>query len=91
VYALPILLDAIAAYMGPGVRIIDSGLAIANRTRFVLAGADLLADHERPATLRFLTSADAREISPVVDLLLGEPAAVTHESVGEVIPSIAAV
>ena len=63
--------------------------AIANRTRFILAQADLLADDQAPATLLFLTSAGASEISPVVELLLGESAVVVHESVGEVIPSIA--
>lgn len=87
----PFLLDAIAAYVGPEVRIIDSGQAIANRTRFVLAEADLLADQQAPATLRFLTSADADEISPVVELLLGEPSLVSHQSVGDIAPTIAAV
>jgi glutamate racemase len=77
----PFLREAISAYLGAGVRVIDSGVAIANRTRFVLSGADLLADRQAPATLRFLTSAEASGISPVVDLLLGESALVLHESV----------
>ena len=77
----PFLREAISAYLGAGVRVIDSGVAIANRTRFVLSGADLLADRQAPATLRFLTSAEASGISPVVDLLLGESALVRHESV----------
>ncbi|HYJ13191.1 MAG TPA: glutamate racemase, partial [Thermomicrobiales bacterium] len=85
----PFLLDAIAAYAGSGVRIIDSGLAIANRTRYVLAESDLLADPRALATLEFLTSANAAEISPVVELLLGEPAVIAHEPVGEVAPSMA--
>lgn len=84
----PFLREAITAYVGPGVAIIDSGAAIANRARWVLTGAGLLQPFVEgwTSTLDFQTSAAAEEVAPVVELLLGEPAAVTHQPVGAVLP-----
>jgi glutamate racemase len=81
----PFLRDAIAAYVGPGVAIIDSGAAIANRARWVLTGSGLLQPFAPgwSSTLQFETSATVEEIAPVVELLLGERAPVRHASLGD--------
>lgn len=69
----PFLRDSIESYMGPDVPVIDSGLAIARRTRHVLEAAGLQSVSGRAGVLRLMTSAQASEVAPVASLLLGHP------------------
>ncbi len=79
----PFLRRAITDYVGPGVSIIDSGAAIANRARWVLTEAGLLQPFAEgwTSSLEFQTSASVEDVAPVVELLLGEAASVTHQDV----------
>ncbi|MBA3275887.1 MAG: glutamate racemase, partial [Chloroflexia bacterium] len=81
----PFLRASIEAYMGPGVPVIDSGLAIARRTRHVLALAGLLTDDSAAGSLRFMTSAPAAEVEPVARLLTGQPVIVSMVPATDVI------
>lgn len=68
----PFLRNEIEAYVGPDVAIIDSGEAIARRSRFVLNEAGLLRDDEdRSGTFQLLTSAPPEKIGRVASMLLG--------------------
>jgi len=78
----PFLRDAIETYMGDEVPVIDSGAAIARRTRFVLDAAGLLSTSVTPGTLSLLTSATVEEVAPVASLLLGEAVPVTSRPAG---------
>lgn len=69
--------DAIQQALGPGVRLLDSGEAIARRTRQILAEADALQG-DGPGSLRFLTTGEPLEVAAVVQRLWGEPMAVEH-------------
>lgn len=69
--------DAIQQALGPGVRLLDSGEAIARRTRQILAEADAL-QADGPGSLRFLTTGEPLEVAAVVQRLWGEPMAVEH-------------
>lgn len=69
--------DAIQRAFGPGVHLLDSGEAIARRTRQILAGAGTLQP-EGPGSFRFLTTAPAEEVRPVVERLWEEPLRVEH-------------
>ncbi len=73
----PFLRASIEAYMGPGVPVIDSGLAIAMRTRHVLDRVDLLTSDSAAGSLRFMTSAAVEEVEPVARLLTGQPVTVS--------------
>lgn len=64
--------DAIQRALGPGVRLMDSGEAIARRTRQILAEAGALAP-EGPGSFRVLTSGDPAEVGRVVRRLWGAP------------------
>lgn len=78
----PFLRNEIEAYVGPDVAIIDSGEAIARRTRFVLNDAGLLRDDEdRQGAFRLLTSAPPEEIGRVASLLLGREVAAKQAEV----------
>lgn len=74
----PFLRECIEAYMGPGVPVIDSGLAIARRTRHVLESGGLLTGDVALGTLQLMTSAAVAEVEPVARLLLGRPVRVHH-------------
>lgn len=63
--------EPIQRAFGPGVTLLDSGPAIARRTRQILADAGRL-EGEGTGTFRFLTTADPREVAPVVERLWGE-------------------
>ncbi|HET8655508.1 MAG TPA: glutamate racemase [Longimicrobiaceae bacterium] len=76
----PFLRDEIAAVMGPDVRIIDSGRAVAKQLERVLRERDLLAP-ERTGSFRLLTSGDPRHVTEVAERLLGE--SVDVEGVGD--------
>jgi glutamate racemase len=64
--------DAIQRALGPGVRLLDSGEAIARRTRQILAERAAL---ERAGTgsLRLLTTGDPAGVTPIAHRLWGEP------------------
>ncbi len=74
----PFLRRSIEEYMGPSVPVIDSGLAIARRTRHVLEAAGLLTSNGLPGTLQLMTSAAPAVVEPIARLLTGQPVAVTH-------------
>ncbi len=68
----PFLRADIEAYMGPGVPVIDSGAAIARRTKHVLGDAELLSGDSEPGKLVLMTSATVAEIEPVAQMLMSE-------------------
>lgn len=54
----PFLRDRIAAVVGPDIRLIDTGAAVARELRRRLTGAALLAPEGRPSESRFWTTGD---------------------------------
>ncbi len=74
----PFLAANIEAYMGPCVPVIDSGQAIARRTRHVLERSDLLTASENASSFRLMTSGEVDDVEPVANLLLGQAIPVTH-------------
>lgn len=68
----PFLREAIERYVGPGVGVIDSGLAIARRLEVVLAERDLLRAPSRPGRVRMATSGDPATVGAVAARLFGE-------------------
>ncbi len=74
----PFLRGSIETYMGPGVPVIDSGLAIARRTRHVLDAAGLLTSTGTAGTQQFMTSGPAAEVEAIARLLTGRPVTVAH-------------
>jgi glutamate racemase len=64
--------DAIRRALGPGVRIIDSGEAIARRTRQILSDAGAL-EEGGGGSFRFLTTGAAAEVEAVVRRLWDAP------------------
>ncbi|MDQ3657365.1 MAG: glutamate racemase [Chloroflexota bacterium] len=83
----PFLRGSIEAYMGAEVPVIDSGLAIARRTRYVLDSAGLLASGGGIGTLQLMTSAAAAEVEPVARLLTGQPVIVSMVPATEAVAS----
>ncbi len=67
--------DAIRDALGPRVRLLDSGDAIARRTRQILADAGAL-QQGGAGSVRILTTGDPADVSPIVHRLWGEPAEV---------------
>src|SRR5690606_35495104 len=74
----PFLRGAIEAYVGPDVRVIDSGKAIARRTQSVLDVAGLLTSRYEPGTWAMETSGDVSVVEPVARMLTGDAVTVTH-------------
>lgn len=82
----PALRGVFERVAGPSVEVIDSGAAIAQRVRFLLARDGLLAPPGEPAreprapTRRdaFWTSGDAAQFSCVASAILGHPVAAHH-------------
>jgi glutamate racemase len=74
----PFLREAIQAYVGPDVAVIDSGKAIARRTQSVLDVGGLLTSSFEPGTWTFQTSGDIAQIGPVVEILTGESVVISH-------------
>lgn len=68
----PFLRDTIAELLGPDIEIVDSGEAIARRTRSVLHDRDALRTGDNGGSLRLLTSGDPTIVGGVVERLLGE-------------------
>jgi glutamate racemase len=71
----PFLREEIQAYVGPDVAVIDSGLAIARRTRHVLGEPALLRAREHGGTFQLMTSGDANHVRTVAEALIAEPIA----------------
>jgi glutamate racemase len=69
----PFLRRAISEYVGPDVRLIDSGTAIARRALSVLQTSGLLREGTGPGTFRLLTTGDDREASRIATALLNRP------------------
>ena len=67
----PFLRDAIEAYTGPGVRVIDSGEAIARRTMNLLQADRMLHERGVLGSLNMFTTGDAEGASRVASKLLG--------------------
>jgi len=71
----PFLREEIEDYAGPDVTVIDSGLAIARRTRDVLSAPSLLRLRESGGTFQLMTSSDAGRVRTVAEALIAEPIA----------------
>jgi len=82
----PFVRAHIEAALGPGVRLLDSGPAIARQTARVLRERGALQG-EGPGSLRLLTTGDAAEVAAVAARIWGAPLPVerlelVHEPVG---------
>ncbi|HEX9939746.1 MAG TPA: aspartate/glutamate racemase family protein, partial [Longimicrobium sp.] len=64
--------EQIAAALGPGVQILDSGPAIARRTARVLADLGAL-EADGAGSVRILTTGDPAEVGAVAARIWGEP------------------
>lgn len=73
----PFLRDEIERYVGNSVEVIDSGLAIARRTQFLLEEAGALSDHLGDGGFRLLTSGEPATVAAVAETLLGSPVSAT--------------
>jgi glutamate racemase len=71
----PFLRPLIGDAVGPGVTIVDTGTAVADHLRHVLAERASLADRTRPGVARFWTSGDPCVVQPVMARLWREPVA----------------
>ncbi len=71
----PFLRYAIQEYVGPDVRVIDSGAAIARRVDHVLSRSGLKRGTSGGGSFTFATSGDLAVVEPVASKLLGEPIA----------------
>lgn len=72
--------DSIQQVFGPDVTLLDSGPAIARRTRQILEERGEGAS-EGGGSMRFLTTAAPNEVADVVERLWGEPLPVDHAEV----------
>lgn len=77
----PFLRSAIEAYVGPDVRVIDSGNAIARRTLNLLQADHLLHERGQPGSLTMYTTGDATDARRVVRLLIDRDLEVAHADV----------
>lgn len=73
----PFLRGEIEIYVGAEIPVIDSGLAIARRTRTVLRERGVLDGRSRQGDLRMMTSADAGDVGAVARFLMPDAAAMT--------------
>lgn len=83
----PFLRGSIEEYMGPDVPVIDSGLAIARRTRHVLDRTGSLTSSGGIGTLELMTSASVAEVEPVARLLAGQPVTAVRVPVSDLAAS----
>jgi len=68
----PFALEALRAFVGPEVTIVDPSPAVARQARRVLAARQLLAGEDAPPALRYYTTGDARRFSALASALLGD-------------------
>jgi len=73
----PFLRDAIQRYLGPEIDVIDSGKAIAQRSRFLLAEVHALTSRTTAGRFRLLTSGESGSVADVASTLLGYQVAAT--------------
>lgn len=66
----PLLMDAIAAFMGPSVRLIDTGAACANRAALKLAEKGLLSDRDQGSD-RYFVSDSTEDFARLAGIFLG--------------------
>ena len=69
----PFLRGEIERYLGADIEVIDSGLAIARRTQFLLEEANALGARFGGGEFRLLTSGDPESVAHVAETLLGSP------------------
>lgn len=69
----PFLRGSIERFVGPGVTVIDSGEAVARRTRDLLAAASLLRQSTDAGQTKLRTSGDPAGVGAIAARLLGEP------------------
>jgi glutamate racemase len=74
----PLLRPVIAELFGPGVRLVDSGNAVARRLERVLWDARALAGVGAPGGLHLLTTGDPEEVAEVAERLWGAPLGAEH-------------
>ena len=79
----PFVAKAIRSLIGPGVAIMDSGAAVARRTRDVLAIQGRLRPAMGGGGLSVVTSGDADRFGRIASRLLGMPVAARHVPVGD--------
>lgn len=77
----PFLRAEIEAYVGERIPVIDSGVAIARRTRSVLQQSGRLHERDEVGELRMMTSAVADEVHRVARLLMSDAPAMMSVSV----------
>ena len=82
----PFLRAAVAEVMGPDVRLIDSGRAVANHLQRVLGENDALA-RGGPGEVRLLTTGSAAAVAPVVHRIWGGYMEVEHLPLEEAYPT----
>lgn len=68
----PLLTDAISAFMGPGVRLIDTGAACADRCAQKLGEKGLLTDSARGSS-RYFVSDSTEDFARLAGIFLGGP------------------
>jgi glutamate racemase len=73
----PFVREQIAAALGPEVRIVESGPAIARQTERVLRERGSL-ESGGPGSLRILTTGDPAEVAAIAARIWGEPLPVVH-------------
>lgn len=71
----PFLRPLVEEIVGPGVKVIDSGAAVARRVARVLEEEGLRRDGGTPGDEEFYTSGTLERVAPVIRRLWGDPAA----------------
>src|SRR3546814_20599804 len=66
----PFLRPVLSELVGPQVRLLDTGEAVARQTQRVLEREDPLADAETSGTLEWRTSSERARVAPVDERLL---------------------
>jgi len=74
----PFLRPLVEKIMGPSVKVIDTGCAVAKRVKQVLQEAELQGEAHENGTETFFTSADPVQVGRVINYLWGHPVAKTH-------------
>jgi glutamate racemase len=69
----PFLRREIEAFVGPSIAVIDSGAAIARRTREILLQHGALRDHPQRGELQLMTSGVPDSVGTIATDLIGEP------------------
>ncbi len=80
----PFLRAEIEAYVGDQIPVIDSGVAIARRTRTVLRQQGLLSERDGVGSFRMMTSAQANTVDRVARLLMPDAPAMTSVPVEDI-------